>query len=51
MVLLTSHGIDYCEGCAESCFIFLFDSMKIGQSLVRRMVSLSWNMSYGGLDV
>jgi hypothetical protein len=34
MVWLTSRGGDCYDGCAESCSIFLFDSRKIGQSLV-----------------
>jgi hypothetical protein len=37
-------GADCCEGCVESCCIFLFDSRKMGQSLVRWLISLSWNM-------
>jgi hypothetical protein len=51
MVWLTSRDADCCEGCAESCSIFLFDSRKMGQSLVRWLVSLTWNMQYGGLNV
>jgi hypothetical protein len=48
MVRLTSRGADCCEGCAESCSIFLFDSRKIGQSLVQWLVALPWYMQYGG---
>jgi hypothetical protein len=35
MVLLTSLGADFCGGFVESCSIFLFNSSKMGQSLVR----------------
>jgi hypothetical protein len=34
MVWLTSLGADCCEGCEESCSIFLWDSRNMGQSLV-----------------
>jgi hypothetical protein len=51
MVRLTSRGADCCEGYAEACSIFLFDSRKMGQSLVRWLVSLQWYMQYGGLSV
>jgi hypothetical protein len=34
MVWLTSLADDCCEGFVESCSIFLFDSRKMGQSLV-----------------
>jgi hypothetical protein len=44
MVWLTSRGADYCEGCVESCSIFLFNSRKMGQSLVRWMVLLPLNV-------
>jgi hypothetical protein len=40
MVWLTSLGANCCEGFAESCSIFLFDSRKMGQSLVWWLVSL-----------
>jgi hypothetical protein len=51
MMWLTSWGVDYCEGCAKSCSIFLFDSRKMGQSLVRWLVSLPWYIQYEGLNV
>jgi hypothetical protein len=51
MVWLTSRSADCCDGFAESCSIFLFDSRKMGQSLVRWSVSLPWYMKYGGLNV
>jgi hypothetical protein len=51
MVWLTSQGADYCEGCVEYCSIFLFDSRKMGQSLVWSLVLLSWNMRYRGLNM
>jgi hypothetical protein len=51
MVWLTSRGMDCCGGCVESCSIFLLDSRKMWQSLVRWLVSLPWNMQYGGLNV
>jgi hypothetical protein len=35
MVWLTSLGATCCGGCVESCSIFLFDSRKMGQSLVQ----------------
>jgi hypothetical protein len=37
-------SVDCCEGFVESCSIFLFDSRKIGQSLVWWSVSLPWHM-------
>jgi hypothetical protein len=51
MVWLTSRGGDCYDDCAESCSIFLFDSRKIGQSLVRWLVLLPWYMQYRGLSV
>jgi hypothetical protein len=51
MVCLTSQGADCCEGCVESCSIFLFNSRKMGQSLVWWLVSLPCNMQYKGLNV
>jgi hypothetical protein len=41
MVWLTSQGVVCYEGFVESWSIFLFDSRKMGQSLVRWSVSLS----------
>jgi hypothetical protein len=49
MVWLTSLDDDCYGGCLESFFIFLLDSRNMGQSFVRWLVSLLWNMQYGGL--
>jgi hypothetical protein len=51
MVWLTSLDDDCCGDCLESCSIFLFDSRNMGQSFVRWLVSLPWNMQYAGLNV
>jgi hypothetical protein len=51
MVWLTSRGTICDEGFAESWSIFLFDSRKMGQSLVRLLVLVPWYMQYGGLNV
>jgi hypothetical protein len=51
MVWLTSLGVDCCDGFAESCYIFFFDSRKMGQSLVWLSVSLPWYMQYRGLTM
>jgi hypothetical protein len=51
MVWLTPLGANYCEGYVESCSIFLFNSKKMGQSLVQWLVSLPRNMQYEGLNV
>jgi hypothetical protein len=51
VVELTSLGANYCKGCVESWSIFLFDSRKMGQSLVRWLVWVPWHMQYGGLTV
>jgi hypothetical protein len=39
-VWLTSFGADCCSGFVESCSIFLFDSKKMGQPLVRWSILL-----------
>jgi hypothetical protein len=51
MVWLTSLDVDCCEGCWVSWSIFLLDSRNMGQSFVRWLVPLPWNMQYGGLNV
>jgi hypothetical protein len=51
MVWLTSIGANCGKGFAESCCIFLFDSTKMRQSLVRWSVLLPWYMQYKGLFV
>jgi hypothetical protein len=51
MVWLTSHGAICYEGFTESWSIFLSDSRKMGQSLVRWSVLLPWYMQYGVLNV
>jgi hypothetical protein len=50
-VWLTSLGAIFYEGWQDSWSIFLLDSRNMGQSFVRWLVSLSWNMQYGGLNV
>jgi hypothetical protein len=44
MVWLTSLGNDCYEDFVKSYSIFFFDSRKMGQSLVRWSVLLSWYM-------
>jgi hypothetical protein len=51
MICLTSLGAICCEGWLDSWSIFLLDSRKMGQSFVRWLISLSWNMQYEGLNV
>jgi hypothetical protein len=40
-----------CEGCLESCSIFILDLRNMGQSFVRWLVSLPWYIQYGGQNV
>jgi hypothetical protein len=50
-VLFTSLDDDCCRSWLESCSIFLLDSRNIGQSFVRWLVSLPWDLQYEGLNI
>jgi hypothetical protein len=51
MMWFTSLDADCGGSWLQSCSIFRLDSMNIGQSLVRWLMSLSWYMHYKGLNV
>jgi hypothetical protein len=51
MVWLTSPSAICCEGWLDSWSIFLLDSRNMGQSFVRWLVLLPWNMQRRGLNM
>jgi hypothetical protein len=51
MVWLTSPSAICCEGGLDSWSIFLLDSRNMGQSFVRWLFLLPWNMQHKGLNL